>query len=408
MAKANKIINNNKNIVTLQQKPPKWRYNYLAKDQSRIKQKMEQKAAERNKGRKIAAGVCFYNDLLSLRRTLESLQKDNVDLIICVDGRFKHFGTPGKYPDLSDDGSRELVLSYDNTVLIDMPDSWETQKRQAYVEACEDFNIDYLLIIDSDEYILYDDHDPKAGTHWDQFIETMIAVCERKNYINYNVFGIDVENNNKNYVDTVKTLLKWDKTKTFIQHPNPAPTVPFRRRTFMNLPRLWHRPSEMTYNGKHYAFHPKDPNHPLHKLESVSSTWPIPNLYIGHDHLYKRTDKQKLTDRLYYQKFLIEFEQYKVNALFNAGRYHIDPKDMDKVLGWFQELEDLKRYQRREVESFNALREKVKAEARLKRIQEQQKKDIEELKQHDDKVAINTMKEIVNEVEAQAQAQTSS
>ena len=121
-------------------------FEYTAKHQHLIQDMAKSKAAERNKGRKIAAGVCFYNDYLSLRRCLESLQKDNVDLVFCVDGRFKQFGEAGKYPDLSDDGSRDLVLSYDNTILIDMPNSWEVQKRQAYIKACEDFGIDYLLI----------------------------------------------------------------------------------------------------------------------------------------------------------------------------------------------------------------------------------------------------------------------
>ena len=356
-------------------------FEYTAKHQHLIQDMAKSKAAERNKGRKIAAGVCFYNDYLSLRRCLESLQKDNVDLVFCVDGRFKQFGEAGKYPDLSDDGSRDLVLSYDNTILIDMPNSWEVQKRQAYIKACEDFGIDYLLIIDSDEYILYDQHDPTVGTNWDKFIDKMIQTCESVTYRNYNVFGIDVEIGNKNYVDTVKSLLKWDKTKTFIQHPHPAPNqMPFRRRQFMNLPRIWHRPGEMTYNGKHYAFHPKDPTNEYHKMESVPSMWIIPFLFLGHDHIYKQQDKTQMKDRLLYQKFLIEFEQHKVNFLFNCGRFHIDPADMDKVDDWYQQVVDQQAYERKAVEDFNTLRQKAKEKQRLEYIQEHQKKAEAEIK----------------------------
>lgn len=353
---------------------------YKAKDQESIIEKIKSKAAERNKGRKIAAGVCFYNDKLSLRRCLESLQKDNVDLVFCVDGRFKQFGEPGKYPELSDDGSRELVLSYDNTILIDMPNSWETQKRQAYLKACEDFNIDYLLIIDADEYILYDPHDPTVGTNWALFIDKMIQTCESVTYKLYNVFGIDVENNNKNYVDTLKTINQMDKKRTIVPQQQAAATIPFRRRTFMNLPRLWHRPGEMVYNGKHYAFHPKDPKNEFHKMESVPSMWPVPHLYFGHDHLYKQVNSKQQYDRLMYQKFLVNFEQHKVNYLFNCGRFHIEPDDMDKIEGWYQEEIDKQAYERKAIEDFNTLRQKRKEEARLKYIQEQQKAAEQEIK----------------------------
>lgn len=370
-------------------------FDYKTKNKEILDYLLGTKGSKRNMGRKIAAGVCFYNDKLSLRRCLESLQKDNVDLVFCVDGRFKQFGEKGKYPDLSDDGSRELVLTYDNTILIDMPDSWETQKRQAYLKACHDFDIDYLLIIDSDEYILYDPYDPNQGTNWDKFIEKMIQTCESITYKQHNVFGIDVETGNKNYVDTVKTLMKESKHRG----PNPAqpaadnnnnsndkdqqsqqqtsvpnPQIPFRRRQFMNLPRLWHRPSEMVYNGKHYAFHPRDVNNPYHKIESVAAAWIIPFLYFGHDHVYKQINTTLQRDRLLYQKFLIDFEQNIVNYLFNTGRFHIDPDDMDKVSGWHQEALEFREFERKQIENFNDLRQKAKESNRLKYIQEQQKK----------------------------------
>ena len=105
------------------------------------------------------------------------------------------------------------------------------------------------------------------------------------------------------------------------------------------------------------------------KVRSVPSF-----LFLGHDHIYKQQDKTQMKDRLLYQKFLIEFEQHKVNFLFNCGRFHIDPADMDKVNDWYQQVVDQQAYERKAVEDFNTLRQKAKEKQRLEYIQEQQKK----------------------------------
>ena len=67
-----------------------------------------------------------------------------------VDARYPDFDY---HTDLSDDGTRELAEEYENVILIDCPAD-EVTKRNRYLEACREYGIEYLLIIDSDEYLI--------------------------------------------------------------------------------------------------------------------------------------------------------------------------------------------------------------------------------------------------------------
>src|SRR5215831_11352727 len=68
--------------------------------------------------------------------------------MFCLDGKFPN--RPGK-TDLSADGSREVVKSYSNAILLDAP--WpEPQKRAEYLRLCAKYGCDYLVILDTDEY----------------------------------------------------------------------------------------------------------------------------------------------------------------------------------------------------------------------------------------------------------------
>lgn len=71
--------------------------------------------------------------------------------VFLVDGRYPDYDY---HTDLSDDGTRELAEAFENVVLIDCPASDEVTKRNRYLEACREYGIEYLLIIDSDEYLI--------------------------------------------------------------------------------------------------------------------------------------------------------------------------------------------------------------------------------------------------------------
>lgn len=86
-----------------------------------------------------------------MKRLLDSTSV--FDKVICPDGRWIDY----EGPQLSDDGSREIVESYSNTVLIDAPDLPQYQKRNIYFENSQ--GLDYLLVMDSDEFIFKLDMD---------------------------------------------------------------------------------------------------------------------------------------------------------------------------------------------------------------------------------------------------------
>ena len=99
-----------------------------------------------------AAGIIFYDDKNSLERCLNSIH-EVMDLIFCIDGKFRMLKANH---DTSMDGSRELVQEYPNTVLVDVVGENQVEKRNKYLRLAKDYNVDVMLHIDSDEYVVGD------------------------------------------------------------------------------------------------------------------------------------------------------------------------------------------------------------------------------------------------------------
>lgn len=263
-------------------------------------------ATRKRRDYNIASGTCFYNDVKSLERTLESL-KDKVDWMICVDGRFKHF--KDESGELSTDGSRELVSSYKNTLLLDMPNTYEIKKRQAYVDYCSSWNklarkkMEYLLIVDSDEYVLEYDQNT---------FERELAIISEVPYSQYNVFAIMLEINSGKYNHIVHE---------FNGGIPPQTTTP-NNRQFAHSPRLWQRPYEMEYNVTHYNFRNKHPASSLHYQETNCAVKIVAGMKLGHDHALR--NNKFLDKRRSYQKWLVEFEQKKLKDYVHQKK--ITPK----------------------------------------------------------------------------------
>jgi|SRR5215212_2734264 len=256
---------------------------------------------------KVAAGIAFYNDCKSLERTLDSL-KDKVDMMICVDGRFKHY-KDGNSTGLSYDQSRQLVRSYDKTFLIDMPHCYEIQKRQAYVDACKQ-DYEFLLIIDSDEYVI--EYDEK------EFHTKLNEIWEHPHYAAYNVFAIMLEVNSGNY---------YHIAHEFAGGQPPQPST--REKTFAHSPRLWMRPWEMEYNVTHYCFRNKNPSSSLHYMETNPAISIITGMKLGHDHSLR--NKEHLRNRKAYQKWLVEFEQNKLRKFMHETKLSPLLEEYDKI-----------------------------------------------------------------------------
>ena len=158
---------------------------------------------------KLAAGVCFFEKSIpSITRCIESI-KNHVDVILAIDGRFD------KFPDqslLSTPEVREYLSSIKNVVLVDYPAS-EIQKRQKYCELAKEYHCDWLIIIDSDEYML-------ESSDWKAFQNNILQIKDRTR----NVYGI----------------------RFAYSAPVHMDTTPY--------PRLWYRPWEVTYI-KHNLWH---------------------------------------------------------------------------------------------------------------------------------------------------------
>jgi hypothetical protein len=100
----------------------------------------------------IAAGIVFFDDEKGLQRCLSSIQS-YVDLIIAIDGKFKYFEDDH---DISIDNSREVVESFPTANYYCYPNLTEIDKRNKYLEIAGNKGVDFLLVIDSDEYAVID------------------------------------------------------------------------------------------------------------------------------------------------------------------------------------------------------------------------------------------------------------
>jgi len=218
---------------------------------------------------KIGAGIIFYNDGISLKRCLDSIA-DNIDIIFAIDGKFPNF--PNNQPLTSTDGSNELVKSYSNAVLVHYV-ATEFNKRQHYLELCKEHNVDVLLIIDSDEYVLED------ISNFQVFKEMLTRIIIQRDKGSKNVYAIP------------------------IRQPNG---------TYLAYPRVWYRPEEMEYyDGRHYFFRNKYPvGHPLHKEnlphQANHSVNTINGLLLGHNHELR--SKEHMASRFEYQRWLCDYE----------------------------------------------------------------------------------------------------
>ena len=162
--------------------------------------------------------VSFYQDEAGLKRLFESID-GQVDLTILIDGRYPGFGRNKSLPALSTDG-REVCKSFDNTVLVDLPAS-QVQKRNKYLQLCKKYDLDFAIIIDSDEFI-------DIGADW----ATFKYVAQKRVRLDLGMYRIyDIRYREQN---------GWDLGER---------------------PRLWFKPWEIRYDVKHYRWFIKAKNH---------------------------------------------------------------------------------------------------------------------------------------------------
>lgn len=152
---------------------------------------------------KIALGCNFYNARAELKRLLDSIPPGFIEYFIGVDGIYRFHKE--KYPDMPDysnDGSYtlldEAIKDGKFAFVCQMrANKLEFEKRNAYLELCEslDYDIDVLLIVDTDEFFIY----PEGTKPEDAFTQFKKNIKEMiRKHKDHNVFSIRGLNMNAN------------------------------------------------------------------------------------------------------------------------------------------------------------------------------------------------------------------
>jgi hypothetical protein len=196
-------------------------------------------------GKKPYIGFCvsFFEDVNCIDRCLSSVL-DNDELrqyskMLCLDGKYR--GYPIDH-DLSEDGSRELILDYAKRYpglveLYDFPNLHERFKRQRYVNLAAQQEIPYIIIMDSDEWIQI--------ARVEKFIKELKHIEEEWH---------DTNIDNPLPVQRVGNVCQVPCVDVAINDSTGKP-MPGH---MMARPRLWYRPQDMHYTTKHYWFARKD------------------------------------------------------------------------------------------------------------------------------------------------------
>lgn len=237
---------------------------------------------------KIGLFLIFYNNKEEINRLIESIPKDAIDVVIAIDGIFRYIHE--KYPnlpELSNDGSRQLLVNSEKflTCLVDKSKSTEYEKRNAYLEICDKFDIDVGIVTDTDEYFIYE-KGVEPIEAWNRFRKNLEIQMIQKTH--HNCYGIRYFEGD---ADTYK-------------------------------PRIWIRPNNMRYiKGSHY--HYADVVREAQDIEyfnRMGSTYCqhaasiIKPVILTHDHSLR--DQEYLERRKQYQQYLVAYEE-----LVQSGKY---------------------------------------------------------------------------------------
>lgn len=227
---------------------------------------------------KIGIGLCIYEDFDSLRRMLQSLEPYPIDLIIAVDGKYKEWPDPAA-PNLSN--AKQLLDVFRSFRIpfryVGVAGLTQIEKRNLYFDYCNTEDIDILIVMDSDEYIIAD------KTNWSMFIQDVEQKI-KTNPSRQQSYGIAAQGFN----------IQGNSTKR-----GGSISYPFK--LFCN------KPEELEYWNNHYTIRNKHTK----LLQSYNSNMICRNIMIGHDHALRDSEYLKQSDA--YQKMQTANEK--------AGRY---------------------------------------------------------------------------------------
>ena len=226
---------------------------------------------------RIAAGVVFFDDEKGLQRCLSSINAC-VDLIIAIDGRFEHFQDDHN---LSIDNSRNVVESFVNAKYYCRPNLTEINKRNEYLKIAGSKSMDFLLVIDSDEYAVVD---------MNVFYKNLIKIKECKT-------GVDVDGKT---IDTPEVY----GIRIFEKHIEKPDYVRERY-----IERLFYKPAKLRYQSIHCNL--VDVDNPSRNFTTRKYTSEIKGVTLYNDDDLRST---------YYLERSIEYQRNLLESEINARK----------------------------------------------------------------------------------------
>lgn len=233
---------------------------------------------------RVAIGTITYNDREGLYRLIKSLD-GNADIHFIIDGKYPNFPGDSEY---SNDGTLEMLETFQRTaeaygdsrntvdryhkIHVSLLAAPEHQKRQKYVELCERYAVDALIILDSDEYV---DND---NTNWREL---------------------------RDGIDLAIALQSFEENKWNVHN------VQGFWGCIQQCPRLWIHPFQMQYvNESHKTF--KNKYHDQY-LNRYGSMYAVPQVLDYHfrfiqDSSYRT--KERIEQSKKYYEWLNNFEPY--------------------------------------------------------------------------------------------------
>lgn len=222
---------------------------------------------------KIGIGLSFYQDYSSLERMFNSLRPYPIDLIIAVDGKYREWPDPTA-PGLSN--CKKFLNIFRPGILpfryFGVEGLTQIEKRNLYFDYCNKENIDLLLVMDSDEFIVHD------KTDWHLFIKDVEQKIKntpsQKQSYGITAQGFDIQGNSTKMDGSISYPLK-----------------------------LFYKPSTLEYYGNHYTIRNKHTK----LLQSYNSSMICEHIMIGHDHALR--DPDYLEQNHEYQQLQMQYEK---------------------------------------------------------------------------------------------------
>lgn len=216
---------------------------------------------------KFGVGLSVYNDVSGLTRLLQSVAVPQIANILVVDGRYRGFRSRSE---LSTDGTRESCKAYDNVVLVDLP-ATQIKKRNRYLQLSKEYGLDFLIIMDSDEYI-------QEGANWPLFTHA----CEesvRLDEYQYRIYDVRYQNE-----------MPWDLGER---------------------PRVWFKPWQIRYDVKHFRWIIKAKCKDRKVYEGNNGRRLLPGITIKHQRSIRPKERNEAMDNYEDRLMHLEIKQMK-------------------------------------------------------------------------------------------------